>query len=92
VLNRDAKFLRHHLAHGETQAGADIHLTRINGDRTIGVHGEETVDLFPVERFAEIGADTCLLRWAAMRQSRTQHKAHHDRAASPEHISPGHHR
>jgi len=56
ALHWYAEFLRHHLAHGGAQTGADIHLTRIDGDGTIGMHSEETVDLFQVERFSEIGA------------------------------------
>ena len=52
------------------------------------MHGEETLDLARVERLAESGA--WLVRQAAVRQGRTAHKAHHERASSPEHIAPGH--
>jgi hypothetical protein len=58
ALHWYAEFLRHHLAHGGAQTGADIHLTRINGDGTIGMHSEETVDLFQVKRLSRIGAGT----------------------------------
>jgi hypothetical protein len=58
ALNRHAEFLRHHLAHGGAQTGADIHLARIDGDGTIGMHSEETVDLFQVKRLSEIGTGT----------------------------------
>ena len=56
------------------------------------MHGEETVNLFWVERLPEIGSCAWLLRQAAVRQGRTEHKAHHDRAASPEYIAPGYDR
>ena len=92
TLNRHAEFLRHHLAHGGAQTGADIHLTRIDGDGTIGMHREETVDLFQVERLAEISASAWCLCQATLQPGRTAHKAHHERAASPEQVAPGQNR
>src|SRR5262249_50932366 len=75
-----------------TQAGANIHLARIDGDGPIGMHGEETVDLFQVKRLPEIGAGARFLCPAALRQGHTEYKAHNDRAPSPEQVASGYNR
>ena len=56
ALDRNAEFFGGHLAHGDAQAGADIHLAGVNGDRAIGMKRKEAVHLMRIKRFADVGS------------------------------------
>src|SRR5207237_4424738 len=64
-VHGNIEFFRDHLTHGDPQAGTDVDLACINGDRAIGMDGEEAIYFTPIERFSEFGR----LRRAYLRKS-----------------------
>ena len=73
TLDRNAEFLRRHLAHGGAKARADIHSAGVQRDGAIGMNREEAVHFIRIERLAEIGRCARSLArrsiWAAPRRS-----------------------
>ena len=56
TFDRNSKFFRRHLAHGDAKTRAGIHPARIQGHSAIGVDREEAIYFVPdFERPAQIG-------------------------------------
>jgi hypothetical protein len=75
---RDTKFLGRHLRERDADAGTDIDLARVEGDRPVGVNRQQPVDLTSVDRPSP--RDRCDLRQCIARGKR-EREADHNRAA-----------